>query len=346
VNRGKKVILILSSFLCTLLFSPFLWASQKEGKAGVQVEVFAARPATRMVAFTGYTRARHIMGIVSEEAGRCTSVLADVGDTIGREGIFAILDRTFIAIAIEKNRVDQERLENMKAYYAKEVRRYEQLVVRETAAESTLDGFRNKLDQSEFQLQSLKVEAANLKERRSRHLIRIPPGWTVIERTVEPGQWISVGTHLGRAGDFRTLLVPFSLSPQEFSVLKQLGGMPELRFPDEGNGGLTLKAVVERVSPAFDPETRKISVDLAVRKGLSEMRGGLRAELTLSLPDPSGAVMVPSSAVTERYEEFWLTRLDGEQVRVMLIDHGPQNTSRIRSPMVKPGDKFRLRPEQ
>jgi hypothetical protein len=209
-----------------------------------------------------------------------------------------------------------------------------------------LDSLELKLREAELELQSLKVEEANLRERRSRHMIQVPSGWTITERVVEPGAWIAVGKHLGKAGDFRTLLVPFSLSPEEYRALKSLERVPQLHFPDEVEGNTSLNAVLERVSPAFDPETRKISVDLAVREGLSEMRGGLRAELSLLLPDPSGAVLVPSSAVQERYEEFWLTRPNGERVRVVFLGNGPQSMARVRSPHVKPGDKFKLKTER
>jgi multidrug efflux pump subunit AcrA (membrane-fusion protein) len=99
-----------------------------------------------------------------------------------------------------------------------------------------------------------------------------------------------------------------------------------------------------RISPAFDPETRKINVELAVTETLSENRGGLRAELTLAVPDPSGAVLIPAAAVAERYEEFWLTRANGERVRVLFLGDGPDNTYRVRASELKPGDKFRVKP--
>ena len=345
MNRATgREFIILSLFIIPFLQAPHV-ASEQGTAPWVQGKVFAAQPAMREVTLTGYTRARHVMDIVSEEGGRCTRVAADIGDTIGKGGVFAVLDKIFVNLAIEKNRVDQARVENMLAYYAKDVHRYKRLVGRETAAQSALDGLQNKLDQSEFELQALKIEEANLKERRTRHLIRVPPGWTVIERGVEGGEWVSVGRHLGKAGDFRTLLVPFSLSPEELRALKKLNGAPELRFPDEADGGVTLRASVERISPAFDPETRKISVDLAVLKGLSLMRGGLRAELVLEILDSSGAVVVPTSALSERYEEFWLTRAEGDQVRVVLLGHSPQNTSRVRSPKVKAGDTFKVKPD-
>ena len=306
--------------------------------------VFTVRPAMREVRLTGYTRARYIMDIISEEAGRCVKVTADVGDQIRKDGLFAVLDTTFIDLSIKKNRVDQQRLENLISYHNKEVRRFKELVERETAAQSQLDSLQNKLDQTQFQIQLLKVQEAELKERRRRHHIRVPQGWSIIERTVEPGEWIPVGTPLGKAGDFRTLLVPFSLSPQEYSSLMKLNNQVELRLPDSGEKGTDVIASVERVSPDFDPETRKINVELALSGDFAEMRGGLRAELTLKIPDPSNAVLVPASSVAERYEEFWLTRVNGEKIRVLFLGNGPGNTYRVRSPELKPGDKFKTKP--
>jgi len=338
-------LIVLLSILIFLFFSTPLWAADSSGKPRGPGEIFAAKPAMREVTLTGYTRARHVLDIVSEEDGRCIKVKADVGNTIEKDGIFCVLDTTFVDLAIKKNSVDQKRLMKNIAYYGKEVRRYEQLLARESVAQSKLDALQNTLDQSEFELQALKTEEASLEERRERHVVRVPSGWTITERNAEPGEWIPAGTHLGKAGDFRKLLVPFSLSPEEYRALGELHGSPALRFPGEGEKGITLEAEVERISPAFDPQTRKMGVDLSVRKGLSQMRGGLRAVLTLEVPDGSGAVLVPTSALSERYEEFWLTRENGEQVRVVLLDHGSDSTSRVRSAEVRPGDRFKVQPE-
>ena len=337
-------ILVLAGAILAVLMC--INAGAEEG-LGFQMQgnVFRAIPAMREVRLIGYTRARRIMDIVSEEAGRCIKVNADVGDRLGKDGVFALLDTTFIDLSIEKNQVNQKRLQNLMAYYTKDVKRFEELVETETAAQSKLDDLQNKLDQTEFEIQKLKVEEAELKERRARHLIKVPAGWTVTERTVEPDEWVSVGNHLGKAGDYRTLLVPFSLSPEEYSALKKQNDKVELFFPDGPAGGLRIEASVERVSLAFDPETRKINVDLAVRKDLPEKRGGLRAELTMMVPDPSGAVLVPASALVERYEEFWLTRASGEKIRVVFLGNGSQKTSRVRSPEIRPGDKFKVNPE-
>ena len=307
-------------------------------------DIVVAKPAMHRVTLTGYTRARYVMDIASEEAGRCVKVIADVGDQIGKDGLFAVLDTTFIDLTLKKNQVDQERLANVIAFHAKEVGRFEKLVERETAAQSRLDEIQNKLDQAEFQIKTLKVQETELKERRGRHYIKIPQGWSIIQREVETGEWVSVGKNLGKAGDFRTLLVPFALSPEEYRALKTLKGPIELFLPGENQNTISLKASVARISPAFDPETRKINVELAVTETLSENRGGLRVELTLEMPDPSGAVLIPAAAVAERYEEFWLTRANGEKIRVLFLGDGPDNTYRVRAATLNPGDKFKVKP--
>lgn len=341
-SEGLKIIGLFLLMGTIVQTSPA--AAEAKEQTPSRGEFFVARAATRQVGLTGYTRARYVMDIVSEEKGRCVKVAADVGDQIKKDGVFAVLDTTFVDLALKKNRVEQERLRNLIAYNAKEVRRYEELVERETAAQSTLDSLQNKLDQAQFQIQALQVQEAELKERQSRHHIRVPPGWSIIERTVEPGEWVSVGSSLGRAGDFRTLTVPFSMSPEEYSALKKIYNKVELLFPDLNEKPLAVKASLERISPAFDPETRKINVELTILGNLPEKRGGLRTELRLEIPDPSGAVLVPSSAVTKRYEDFWLTRVNGDRVRVFFLGDGPNNTYRLRSPKLRPGDRFKAKP--
>ena len=338
------------SFLSFLIIFLFPWeaSSQQVSSPWIQNGIFAAKPAMRQVTLTGYTRARHVIDIISEEAGRCLRVTADTGEKIGKNGLFVELDKTFINLAIEKNRINQEQQKNMVAYQGKEVRRYEKLMKRRTVAQSELDGLQNRLDQSGFRLQTLKLEEAVLKEHRFRHLISVPPGWTITRRAVEPGAWIPIGKQVGTAADFKTLLIPFSLSPEEMNALKKIDGPIDLYFPDEGREGIKIDSSVERISPAFEPETRKISVDLIVTKGLSIMRGGLRTELTLELelPDISGALLVPTIALSERYEDFWLTRENGEKVSVALLGHGAQGISRVRSPKINPGDKFKVKQER
>ncbi|RJX35057.1 MAG: HlyD family efflux transporter periplasmic adaptor subunit [Desulfarculus sp.] len=302
-----------------------------------QGPVFTARPALQVQTLTGFTRERARLRLVSEVSGRCLKVLYDVGDTVGPRGVFAVLDDTFVALELEANQVEQERLASRVAYLSKETGRYRALVQKHSEAPSKLDRLEDELSQARLALTALKTQRKVLTERLVRHTIKAPAGWKVIERLVEPGQWVNVGAAVAQLGDFRTLVVPLALDPRQYEILRKAPRPLMVFLPDQG---AALPAAVSRLSPAFDPVTRKLALELELNKGLQEHRGGLRAEFKLSAPDPSGAVLLPAAAVQERYQEHWLTRENGQQVRVVLLGSGPEGALRVSSPQVKPGQRF------
>ncbi|NOQ45115.1 MAG: HlyD family efflux transporter periplasmic adaptor subunit, partial [Desulfobulbaceae bacterium] len=168
--------------------------------------------------------------------------------------------------------------------------------------------------------------------------------------SVEPGEWITAGIPLAKAGDYRTLIVPVALSPKELHSLQSTPTVP-LILPGNKQTGA---GYIYRISPEFDPTTRKTKVDIALSPEtlatLPRKRGGLRLEIPLTLPDPMQAFMVPVNAVEERYEENWLTRNNGDRLRVIVLgpalspDKDDRPWLRITSPEITEGDIFLLTP--
>ncbi|UCG13674.1 MAG: efflux RND transporter periplasmic adaptor subunit [Deltaproteobacteria bacterium] len=300
-----------------------------------------ALPAMKTISLAGFTRARREMTLVSEVSARCQEVRADVGEPIGNDGLFAILDRTFILLELESNEAEQAKTSSRITYLERDANRYRALIQNETVPQSTLDEIEQRLEQAQLQLSSLETQEKILREKFARHVIKGPPAWLVMERFVEPGEWVNVGEKLAKLGDFRTLLVPLAVGPKEYDWLRRNSERLTLTLPDMDD--VRTSARLDRISPAFDPETRKINVDLEIESGLPENRGGIRVELQLEIPDPSGAVLVPEDALEKRYEEFWLTRKDNRRVKVVNLGAGPGNTVKVLSREIKPGDWFRLK---
>lgn len=310
-------------------------------KEPVSTETFTVATAARASTLTAFTRARNSMTLVSEVSARVEDVPTDVGDVIGADGVFARLDDTFIKLDLAKNRADQQRLKSDVAYYGREKGRYDELVKQKTAAQSTLDSFSRDHTTALQQLKALQVEERRLMEQLARHTLKAPTGWKVTERHIEPGEWVNVGDKVAELGRYDVLLVPFALSSSEYRALETMAQgsdrQVKLRLPDLGE---VVTARVERVSPGFDPETRKINVDLQIDKGDFDFRGGIRTELTLNLPDPGGSVLVPKAALIKAYEEHFLVTPDNERVRVVLLGSGANGTRRVTSPDVRAGDSF------
>lgn len=304
-------------------------------------ETFVAQSAARRSTLTGFTRARNAMTLVSEESGRVHKVVADVGDTLGEHGLFAELDTTFIELDLAGNRADQQRLKSDLTYSKKEMERYQALVKSKNAAQSTLDNNIRAHQSALQQLRAKQIEERVLMERMKRFSLLGPPGWKVVTRYIEPGEWLTKGEKVAEIGRYDVLLVPFALTSAEYRALKTQGDVVPLRLTDLDT---TIKATVARVSPGFDAQTRKINVDLEIAQGDFEFRGGLRTELVIDLPDPGGAVLVPRSALVKAYEEYFLLTPDQQRVRVVLLGAADDDMRRVTSPEVRPGDRFLLNP--
>lgn len=304
-------------------------------------ELVAAKPATQRETLSGFTRADTRLVLSAETSGRVAEVNGDVGDVTSAELPFACLDRTFVELELAANRVQQEVLRVDLTYFRKEVERLRQLLRQNSSSQSQLDAARRDLDKTRVQLEALEVSAETLRERRERHCIRPPAGWRVISRHVESGTWVNTGQPVVEVGDYSRLRVPFALGMEAYQALRGRKDL-RLRLAEQGH---EVPARLRNTSPAFDEVSRKIQVELEIAEGVESPRGGLRVELTLEIPQRGGAVLVPQSALEQRYEQYWLTRPEGEQVRVVYLgraDDGAGGWVRVTAPEVKPGDRFRL----
>lgn len=277
------------------------------------------RPYKRDLQLTGFTRAKAELTVAGELGGRCTKLWVDRGDIVPPSRVVAELDSTFVRLDLAKNQIDQQQAIRQLDLEKKTLSRYTNLLKSNSAAEATFDEASLRADILALSLKSLQNEEIRLKERLERHLLRGPPGWQVIERFIEEGSFIHQGEPVMRLGDFRQLLVPFSLSYQELQLLEQMDSIV-LDFPE-----LQAKVVGEifRVSPDFESKSRKIPVELVIDQppfsNAVKLRGGLRAQLTIVGKEEKGSFVIPLSALVNRYEAHWLVKADGERKKVILV---------------------------
>ncbi len=336
--------LLFSLFFIFFCFSPGCGLAAEVEK-DQSLTLCTARAALQTTVLRGYTRARWRRFLTCEESGRCLEVRAEMGDTIAADGLFAKLDPTFIDLELEANKATSARLENQMVYWQREVERYRKLSGSKAVSETRVQELELKYDQARLSLVELQVKAEVLKERRRRCLIKAPPGWRLLERKIEPGEWLTMGRVVGQIGDYRTLLVPFSLTMAQYEWIEKKSDESALFLTKSSpnNESITIPACLLHISPAFDQKTRKISVEFEITKGLSEMRGGIALELAITLPEPGGVVEVPATAVIERYGAFWLVRDNGEEVKVIKLGQAGSGHLRVTGDNVKIGDRFRCR---
>ncbi len=301
-------------------------------------EIHVLKPAFLKTVLTGFTRARAEMVLVSEVAARCESVAFDIGDILGEDGRFAQLDATFVTLDLLRNRQEQKRLENRVAFLGRETARFQSLVEKQTISQSAYEDVANRLDQARLELEGLKIDERILEEKRARHNLKGAAGWRVIERHLEPGQWVAAGAEVARLGDYRSLYVPLAVDVSTVKLLREKDKL-QVEIPDLG---LTVPARLKRVSPGFDPQTRKIAVDLEIQDA-PDMRGGLRVQLTIDAPGEMDQVLMPDRALEKRFGDLWVTLENGDQVRIRVLGKGPEGFSRVTGAGIKAGVRIVLK---
>ncbi len=285
----------------------------------VASELVELRPYVRQISFTGFTRPIKELTVAAEIDGKYTSVVVDVGDRVEAAGVVAQIDSTFVELDITKNRIDQKRTERQLALERKTLARFENLINQKSTAQATYDEAVLRAEVLELTLRSLKNEEQRLRERLARHTLYGPVGWQVIERFIEPGEFIRQGEPVLKLGDFNSLVIPFLFTFEELRLLREMDAL-QLYIPDLERW---VDAVIYRIAPDFDQTKRKIAVDLMIERNVvqttANLRGGLRTRLMLKGKTEENSYRVPYSALISRYEAHWLLTPEGEQRKVILL---------------------------
>lgn len=306
---GFAVFCLLLSFLFVTDFFCF--------SAAYSMEYIFPEPYKRSTLLSGFTHPRQTINVSSEVAGKCLAIYADIGEAVPAPGIFAEIDATYIRLDIEANRLEQARVERQLVTEKKTLQRYITLRQKNSTTEATLDEVQLSADLHELTIKNLNNQYQRLQETLTRHNITVPKGWLLVERMLEPGEYVRPGQTLATLGDFRQLIIPFALSFDELNALERLQDIT-LFLPDLD---IQRKAKIYRVSPAFTETSKKIPVDLIIessRKDAAQaIRGGLRAEMRLQLEAKSSSYVLPLSAVINRYDAYWV--MDEQQRRIKVI---------------------------
>jgi RND family efflux transporter MFP subunit len=297
-------------------------------------ETFVVERGQRDVILSGYTRAKTTVNLSAEVSGKIIARNYDVGQIVGEEPFFE-LDTTFIDFQIEsirrtlkQLRVTMQMKRSRVAFLQKEFERIRALYQRNSTAGSKRDAAEEDYTQSRLEMDSTAVQIAQtqtslaeLEERRRRHRIYAPKGWSVTGRHVEVGEVVQVNTPLASVGEYRTLVVPLALSSDEFAALKRLNEPLDAVLE-----GFPVKTTIQRVNPQFDNKTRKINLELDVHGYAGDHRGGLR--LTLPLKVFSGGLQVPKAAVINRYENPRVKiKSTGEEIAVIVLGESNDHLS-------------------
>ena len=139
---------------------------------------------------------------------------------------------------------------------------------------------------------------AQTQERLSYSTLKSPITGVVLERVTDPGNLIEPGDEVLTIGDFQTIKVRVNVSELALGEIRQ-GQSVTINldaFPNESYTGK-----VSRISPAANPETRQVPIEITLPNPERRIGSGLLARVTF-LRDVTERVVIPETALQAEKE--------------------------------------------
>lgn len=312
-------------------------AAQGQGAAAVDVAIAATAPLRAVREYTGTTQPLQEVAIRAQAEGQLRELNVDVGDRVEQGQTLAQIDdsildaataeaeaelasrRTEISqletqVSDARTQVEQARLQLQQA--ESDAARYSTLARQGAIAEQQAEQARTQAKTAAQVLRSTQEKVRNQEqavgaasgrvaaqqaviaqrqEQRSYAVLTAPISGAVLTRSTEQGNVVQVGNELMRIGDFSQAKVTVQVSELDLATVR-VGGAAKVRLDAFPNQQFTGK--VTRLSPAANPTSRLVPVEVTIPNPTGKVGSGLLARVSFT-QQGSDRVVVPLSALQD-----------------------------------------------
>ena len=354
-NINKRKLLILAVFIIGALFIWLIYhriiAGSKKGLARsgavVAVEVEAVRRGTvRDVGlFTGSLLPKSQYVVASKVNGWLKKLLVDVGDTVKRDQVIAILDDDEFTQEVEQARAELEvakaNMENHTTDLAiaeREFKRAKTLREKQIASESELDEAEAELNASEARL---KVSQALVMQREAAlKTAQLRLSYTKIQAWWEEADEIRVvGERFVDEGALLKANEPI-VSILENSILIGVIHVIERDYPKisiaqkaiittDAYPGKTFTGQVVRIAPMLKESSRQARVEVEIPNSDGFLKPGMFIRAQIEFARHEDVTIIPAVALVGRKDQhgIFLADLDALKVRFVPVTVGVVNAN-------------------
>ncbi|XHX79807.1 MAG: efflux RND transporter periplasmic adaptor subunit [Stenomitos frigidus ULC029] len=311
--------------------------AQGQRTAAVDVAIATTAPLQATREYTGTTQPLQEVAIRAQAEGQLRQLNVDVGDRVQQGQTLAQIDGSLLNAATSeaeaelasrraeisqlqtqvtdaRTQVEQARLQLQQA--ESDAARYNSLArdgavtqqqaeQSRTQAKTAAQVLRSAQEKVRNQQQAIvaaksrvgaqQAVVAQQQERQSYAVLTSPIDGAVLTRSTEAGNVVQVGNELLRIGDFSQAKVTVQVSELDLANVR-LGGAAKVRldaFPNEQFAGR-----VTRVSPAANPTSRLLPVEVTIPNPAGKVGSGLLARVSFT-QTKTDRVVVPLSALQD-----------------------------------------------
>ena len=194
---------------------------------------------------------------------------------------------------------------------------------RHDAAGARLDAARRNVNSYSSRIESAAASRDESRVPLSDTTIGAPFAGVVVARSIERGSSVAAGAVAYTLADLRTIKLGFGIAD---TALGAFAPGTRVRVTVDALPGQIFNGQILAVSPAADRVNRLFRATAAVANGAGQLKAGMVASVTRSLPEKTLALAIPLRAIrrlSDRSDDFAALVIAGGTVQVRQVTLGP-----------------------
>jgi RND family efflux transporter MFP subunit len=274
----------------------------------VKTLTMALQPIRETLKLAGEIKAETEIAIQPRINGRLVAVLVSEGQMVRAGQLVAILDDETVRLQMQQSeanmaviqanlqqaelnaaraRTDKERYQELynKRYISQ--RDYENAEATYLNAEAGVTAIRAQLTASQRNYDLLKLQLGQTK-------VYSPSTGIVLQQDVTVGMNLTTGSTIAMVAPLNPVKLLFNVDQKEAAKLKR--GM-KVSFVSDAFPERNFSGIINEVAPAFDPQTRTLSLSVSLRNPKGDLKPGIFGTAEITIGGREKTLVVPQEAV-------------------------------------------------
>ncbi len=262
----------------------------------VQIETSQAGPVPRTVKLTGSLRGEQESDLAANASGRVVEMPVDVGQAVKKGDVLARLDTRAVALVASEAKAQADLARSRREQAKRECERSKGLLEAGAISKSEYDRTQDQCNTSDFDVRAAEARAGQASQTLVDGVVRAPFDGVVVERLIEPGEYVRADTPIVRVATVDRLRLKIEV-PEAHVASARVGAA--VTFGVSAWPERTWTAAIDRRGVAVRTQSRDVIAEASLANPDGALLPGMFATVELVVGEDQ-LPSVPVSAIVTR----------------------------------------------